>query len=422
MHPTPHDGTQAVDPNRHDTERLPIPLLVFLLLVALWDGFDAVAISQTLPELRNSFHLSVSEGGQLVGLANCGTLLGYFVLRSADTVGRRSILLVSVLGYSLLSLASALAPSPALFLLSQLIARIFLVSAMGAASLYVAESLPRGKVRSALSLLVATGAFGGVICALLAPKLMSSPLGWRGVYLLGAVMLLSLPWGIFKLREPPSFARLSGRIVPSLTALWIAPYRRSLLLCSFLWLVTYAVNQSTITFWKEHAFADLALSADVAGGYLGLAALVAIPVSALVGRLLNQIGLRRGSVVVYALWTLGVVGSYVLPAGPLLRLSLGLMTTGASGGLIIATTFTTELFPTAQRGDAMAWSNSLLGRLGFIVSPPLLSMMADARGWQNTMPLLAVLPLSALIVVWLAQDRSMTDGAHKQPGSPSHSA
>ena len=76
-------------------------------------AFDVVALSDAA-RTAQSFALSVS-GGQLVGLANSGTLLGYFLLRRADSVGRRSILLSSVLGYSLLSLASALAPSAALF-------------------------------------------------------------------------------------------------------------------------------------------------------------------------------------------------------------------------------------------------------------------------------------------------------------------
>ena len=408
VQPTPTKGANETSQAPHQIDRLPMPMLVFLLMVSLWDGFDVVALSQTLPELRKSFALSVSEGGQLVGLANSGTLLGYFLLRRADSVGRRSILLSSVLGYSLLSLASALAPSAALFLLTQFAARIFLVSALGAASLYISESLPARKVRSALSLLVATGAFGGVVCALLTPKLMGAGPGWRSVYLLGAVMLLTVPWGYLHLHETPSFARLTSRVTPSLTAMWTVQHRRNLLLCSFLWLLTYAANQSTITFWKEHAVADLSLSAAVAGTYLGLAALVAIPMSGFVGPLLNRVGKRRGALIVYGLWTLGILGSYLLPAGPLLRLALACLTSGASGGLIIATAFTTELFPTAQRGDAMAWSNSLLGRIGFIASPPLMSMLADAQGWTNTMPYLAVLPLSALVVVWLVPSRRHT--------------
>lgn len=392
-------------------------MLAFLLLVSLWDGFDVVAMSQTLPELRNTFALSVVDGGQLVGLANCGTVLGYFVLRSADTVGRRPVLLGSVFGYSLLSILSGLSPSAGLFLLSQMAARIFLVSTLGAASLYVSESLPAEKTRGTLSLLVAAGSFGGVVCALLAPKLIATQLGWRSVYLFGGLMLVLLPVGLVRLPETPSFLTLKNRVAPSLTSIWKAGYGRKLVLCSLLWLFTYAVNQSAITFWKEHAMADLAFSAQRAGMYMGLAALVAIPTSALVGRLLNRIGLLWGCTLVYALWSLGILGSYLLSAGLLLRLSLSLLTCGASAGLIISITYTTELFPTEQRGDALAWSNSLLGRIGFIGSPLLMSALANTWGWVHTMPYLATLPACALLVLWFLPDRRVTKEEYKRPGS-----
>ena len=231
--------------------------------------------------------------------------------------------------------------------------------------------------------------------------------GWRSVNVFaGAVMLLTVPWGYLHLHETPSFARLTSRVTPSLTAMWTVQHRRNLLLCSFLWLYPCGKPEHHHVFGKSDAVADLSLSAAVAEQYLGLAALVTIPMSGFVGPLLNRVGKRRGALIVYGLWTLGILGSYLyLPAGPLLRLALACLTSGASGGLIIATAFTTELFPTAQRGDAMAWSNSLLGRIGFIASPPLMSMLADAQGWTNTMPYLAVLPLSALVVVWLVPNR-----------------
>ena len=84
----------------------------------------------------------------------------------------------------------------------------------------------------------------------------------------------------------------------------------------------------------------------------------------------------------------------------LLRCALTIMVGTASGALVIATTVTAESFPTKQRGDAMAWSNSLLGRFGFVLSPLIMSSLAEERGWSKTMPFLASLPLVALLIVW----------------------
>ena len=97
---------------------------------------------------------------------------------------------------------------------------------------------------------------------------------------------------------------------------------------------------------------------------------------------------------------LGLLGSYLLPAGLGLRIALAMLLVGASGGLVIAATITAESFPTEQRGDGMAWTNGLLGRFGFVLSPLIVSGFAEVYGWPQTMPYLAVLPLIALLTVW----------------------
>ncbi len=375
-------------------------LILFLVMVALWDGYDLLALSQTLPELRTTFGLSVSEGGRLVAIANIGTVFGYFVLRRADSIGRKPVLLWSVLGYSLAALGSALAPSPLLFLLAQLASRVFIVSALATASLFAAEEFPLRYRRHAIGLLVSIASLGGVLCAVMAPRLIATPYGWRSTYFLGAGALLMLPYGVFRLRETQSFLTIDQHVVPSLSTIWRAGHGRMLLVCTSLWLLTYSVNQSSTTFWKEHAVSGLHLSQQNIGNYVGVAAILAIPLSAAVGPLINRWGRLRSSILVYLAMALGLIGAYTLPPGLLLRCALTIMVGTASGALVIATTVTAESFPTKQRGDAMAWSNSLLGRFGFVLSPLIVSSLAEERGWSNTMPFLASLPLVALLIVW----------------------
>lgn len=372
----------------------------FLLLVALWDGYVLVALSQTLPELRATFGLSVSEGGKLVACANVGTIFGYFVLRLSDSVGRRPVLLWSVLGYSLTSLASALAPSVLWFLIGQFGTRIFIVSALASALLYVTEEYPTRHRRQAVALLLSAASLGGVLCAVLAPSFVAMEQGWRKVYLFGALALIGLPYGLFCVRETRSFRALSERVTPSLTSIWKGGHGPMLLVCASLWILTYSVNQSAVTFWKEHALTDLAIEPKLTGQYIALAAIVAIPLSATVGPILNQLGRLGASVLVYVVLTLGLLGSYTLPPGTLMALSLMMMFGGASGALVIVSTITTESFPTEQRGDAMGWSNSLLGRFGFVLSPLLVSTLSEQQGWSSVMPYLAVLPMLTLLIVW----------------------
>jgi MFS family permease len=48
----------------------------------------------------------------------------------------------------------------------------------------------------------------------------------------------------------------------------------------------------------------------------------------------------------------------------------------------------------------MGWSNSLLGRFGFVLSPLLVSTLSEQQGWSSVMPYLAVLPMLTLLIVW----------------------
>lgn len=402
---------QILKPPVRKAPASPTKLLVFLCLVALWDGYDLAALSQTLPDVRRTYGLTISEGGRLLALASTGTVLGYFLLRKADVWGRRAVLLLSVLGYSLASIASGAASRAPVFLAAQLVSRIFIVSALATAALYAAEDFPRERRARMMSLLVAVAAIGGVVCALLAPRMVGSTLGWRGLYYLGGTSLLLFLYGFFFLRESRHFAALQTRVTPSLVSIWRAGHGRRILLCSLLWILTYGVNQSAVAFWKEHAVANLHISQMVMGGYIALAAFVSIPLSGIAGPLLDRIGRLRGSAIVYLIQSIGVIGAYVLPHGPWLRLSLILLVGGASGALIIANTVTADSFPTEQRGDGMAWANSLLGRIGFVLSPFVVSSFAEKWGWSRTVPWLAILPLLSLVVLWLTLPRTIESEA-----------
>jgi putative MFS transporter len=65
----------------------------------------------------------------------------------------------------------------------------------------------------------------------------------------------------------------------------------------------------------------------------------------------------------------------------------------------------TELFPTEARGNAMAWSNNLLGRLGYCLSPLAIGGLQAQYGWGLPLRLTAVFPLLAvaLIYLWLPE-------------------
>src|SRR5688572_4849379 len=87
-------------------------LLVFLSVATFFEGYDFFALAQILPNLRADMGLSEAEGGRLVAVVGIGTILAYVVVRLADRFGRRVVLTLTILGYTLFTFATAFAQSP----------------------------------------------------------------------------------------------------------------------------------------------------------------------------------------------------------------------------------------------------------------------------------------------------------------------
>jgi putative MFS transporter len=69
--------------------------------------------------------------------------------------------------------------------------------------------------------------------------------------------------------------------------------------------------------------------------------------------------------------------------------------------LPVLNAFTTELFPTEFRGDAFAWSNNVIGRIGYVLSPIGIGYAATRVGWSRALAPTALAPLIALGLIFL---------------------
>ena len=97
----------------------------------------------------------------------------------------------------------------------------------------------------------------------------------------------------------------------------------------------------------------------------------------------------------------GVIGAYTAHSAAMLTVALVFAVLGVNTVLTVLNAFTTELFPTQYRGAAFAWSNNLIGRIGYCVSPVVLSGLSVTYHWGPTIAATAIFPLLALIVIWV---------------------
>jgi putative MFS transporter len=102
---------------------------------------------------------------------------------------------------------------------------------------------------------------------------------------------------------------------------------------------------------------------------------------------------------VFALAIAGVSLTYTLDGRWSITAAMTLSVFGASAVLPVLNAFTTELFPTAYRADAFAWSNNLIGRIGYVLSPLAVGTLAETHGWGPVLALTGLGPALAIVLV-----------------------
>lgn len=377
-------------------------LLAFLSVATFFEGYDFLALSQILPNIRADFVISESGAGLLIGLVNSGTIVAYLLVRRADQWGRRRILMITIVGYTVFTFLSGLAPNVIVFGICQFFARIFLIGEWAVSMVYAAEEFPAARRGMIIGVIQAFSSLGSVLCAGVVPLLLNTEYGWRSVYFVGVLPLVILMFARRNLKETKRFQELGRVEKTSLFAIWRTPYRKRVIHLGLIWFATYACSQTAITFWKQFAVAERSFTDAQAGTSISIAAVAAMPLVFLAGKLLDVIGRRRGAVIIFLVTAVGTLGCYTLHDRWALTAALVLGIFGVSAVLPVLNAFTSELFPTKLRGDAFAWSNNLLGRVAYVGSPIIVGAAAEVWGWGPTVAVTSIFPVIALgLILWL---------------------
>jgi len=374
-------------------------LFVFLGVATFFEGYDFLALTQILPNLRADFALSREQAGWLVATINLGTVVAYLLVRYADRWGRRRVLSTTIAGYTIASGLSGLAPGPISFAILQLIARVFLIGEWATSLVYAAEEFPADRRGMVIGAINGFSSLGAIVCAGTVPLLIHTRFGWRTPYFLGVLPLIILIYARRNLRETRRFTEKPADVDRPFAAILRTGYRARVFRMGAIWMATYVCTQNAVTFWKEFAMAERNLTDGQVGLSISIAAVFSMPLVFMVGPLLDRLGRRGGSVIIFVATALGVAGAYGFSDRVLLTAALVVAIFGASAVLPVLNAFNTELFPTELRGDAIAWSNNLIGRVGYVLSPALVGVAAERIGWGAAVRMTAVFPIVALVMI-----------------------
>jgi MFS family permease len=196
----------------------------FLLVgaAAFFAGYSENVFGFAAPQIQASLHIPENQLGLTVSYFRLAAIAAMLLAASADLVGRRRLLLITLFGQGLFTLATAFAPGYASFVWMQGLTRVFGYAEEMLCFVVIAEEMAaaaRGWANGALSGLYYTGAG---IAALLFGMVTLLPYGWRSLYAIGAVPIFLIAYLRRNLPETKRFAeqaQIGSKIAASLALL-----------------------------------------------------------------------------------------------------------------------------------------------------------------------------------------------------------
>jgi SHS family lactate transporter-like MFS transporter len=174
------------------------------------DAFDFFILIFCVNALATQFEAKVSAITEAIFLTLAMRPVGAFVFGlMADRFGRRPTLMVDIIAYSVFELASAFAPSLKVFLIMRAFFGIAMGGEWGVGAALAFETLP-AEGRGFFSGLLQEGYVVGYLMAALVYGTLFNVVGWRGMFVIGALPAFLVIYIRTKVDESPAW--LQGRV------------------------------------------------------------------------------------------------------------------------------------------------------------------------------------------------------------------
>src|SRR5688572_6251935 len=370
-------------------------------LIVFVDGFDAQAMGFVAPALTAAMNISRGVLGSVISSGLVGMMVGALVSGPlADRIGRKPVLVTSVLVFGVGSLLTATADSVNSLIAFRVLTGLGMGGAMPNAIALTSEYMPRRRRAGAVTTMICGfslgAAVGGLVAASIIPRF-----GWPSVFVIGGIIpiviaLLSivlLPESIRFLlvrggdesRARASLARIApgehiaGPLSPgpdeherSGSFIVAELFTHGRAVATILIWVIYFMNLLNLYFlnsWLPTIISDAGIPVETAIRLTSLFQLGGIAGAIALGRLLDR---------TFSFWILA--GCYAWAAAfvyaighsgasvPLLALTIVCAGVGIIGGQNASHALSSEFYPTRIRSTGVGWALGI-GRIGSIVGP-----------------------------------------------------
>lgn len=191
-------------------------LAVFILIASMYffEQFDNSNFSYIAPSLMSSLKITTKEIGMITSLYYLGNTFGAILGGIfSDIIGRRKMLLTSVVLFTVGSFICGFATNLTVFIWARAMVGFGMMCAMVTAITYMAEMSPKESRGKWEALICAVGYFSipfvGFLCAAVIPL---HPNAWRLIFYLSGLGIVVFIIGLFKLKESPRWLVSRGKV------------------------------------------------------------------------------------------------------------------------------------------------------------------------------------------------------------------
>jgi len=271
--------------------------LLLLLGAAFFIGqYDGTVLSLALPDVQASFNIPEDDLGKVIALARLGAIPALFLALLSDRIGRRRLLLVTLIGLSIATGLTGFTRTAEEFVIVQFFARGFTTAEEILAVIYVLEMLPARQRGWGVGFLAAMGGLGSGLASLLYGFSEYLPGGWRALYVIAALPILYIAWLRRRLPESSLFEQQAqGREPLSMLQPFkeiFSHHRRAMLAIGTIAALFWFQVSSSLNFMSKYLQDIHDYSAQQVSLLFIAAGSVAILGNTLAGRLSDHVGRR----------------------------------------------------------------------------------------------------------------------------------
>lgn len=412
--------------NGRKLTRFNVILVVVSWLITVFDGFDQMTVSYTMPYMKDVLHLSKVMQGNVYSMGNFGMMAGGFCFAFlGDRIGRRPTVIAAACTFAVLTFVTGFVQDYSQLLTLRFLDGFAIGGMLPLAWALNIEFVPQ-RMRATVVSLVMLGYSIGTSIAAPITNALAPTFGWSAVYFAGgagtlacaALLFLFLPESIrflsAKGQRPDLIARILNRMSPELKArpddafivadekLQRTNFNPTQLfsgwlkwLTIFLW-VGYTLSSLAIYFdanWGPTVIEEIGFPRAQAGNLIGLSTILGAGLGLCLMRFTDRLG--PFVVAVYPLLAIPTLLFIGLghPSKEILPLLLVVGPTLISGGHFGILSIAGVFYPSVIRANGAGWATSI-AKIGAIVGPMIAGiLLAEGVEPIHLFALVAICPM-----------------------------